>query len=328
MSIETGINVNPELITLKNRRGSILKILNFGASVFSLEIDGKTNVVVGPKSPHDYLKNAYSLEGKHFGASVGRHAGRISGGSFTINEQQYPVFHKDGVHLHGGRSGFTYKVWEILELNKGENPHVILQYLSADGEEGYPGNLSVTVKYTLTEGNVVELEYAAETDKTTVVNLTNHTYFNLNGYGSVRGHKLTIPAGEVLEVNEKNVPTGRFLSVEGGKLDFRNSRRLKDTFLDTVFKLDFNEKPIILSGDESGISLEIETNQPAVVVYVPPTLPRDWDYTTRIADERAAICLETQKFPDAPHIDHFPSVLLNPRETYKNRSRWKFISGS
>lgn len=317
-----------ELTTLKNKRGTVLTIMNFGATVFRLEINGKTNVVVGPKHPEDYLSEAYHEEGKHFGASVGRHAGRISGGSFEIKGEKFPIFEKDGVHIHGGKFGFTYKYWEIIEVTSGDDPHVILGYTARDGEEGYPGNLRVQVKYVLTEENVVEVEYTAETDKETVVNLTNHTYFNLNGHGSVNGHTLQIPADKVLEADSQNVPTGKFLAVTEGGLDFRSSSKIGSVFLDTVFSLTTNSEPVYLKGDESEISLQVETNQPAVVVYIPPTLPEAWEYATKIGEERAAICLETQKFPDAPHKDHFPSVLLNPGETYRNTTRWKFTSGS
>lgn len=317
-----------QVVVLKNDRGSILKVLNFGASIFSLEIDGKTNVVVGPKDPEDYLSKLYHEKGKHFGASVGRHAGRISGGNLQIKELQYPLFEEEGIHIHGGKFGFTYKFWTVKEVSEGKDPFVILEYFSPDGEEGYPGNLQVRVKYTLTEANVVEVEYSAETDSETAVNLTNHTYFNLNGHGSVNEHQLKIPADEVLETDSENVPTGKLLSVAGKEVDFRHVKKIGNTFLDTVFSLGTDRERILLKGDKSGISLEIETDQPAVVVYVPPTLPKAWKYTMEIGAERAGICLETQKFPDAPNHDHFPSVNLKPGETYRNRMLWRFTSGS
>lgn len=317
-----------ELVTLQNRRGTKLKVLNLGATVFSLEIDGKTNVVVGPKDPKDYLSDVYHQKGKYFGASVGRHAGRISGGGIELEDKFFPLFGREGVHLHGGKYGFTYKFWRIKEVNSEDDPFVILEYFSPDGEEGYPGNLRVRVKYKLTENNVVEVEYSAETDSETVVNLTNHTYFNLNGHGSVNGHELRIPADEVLESDERTVPTGRLLPVDGEETDFRHSRRIGKVELDTVFKFNGSDEPVVLKGDQSGISLQLVTNQPAVVAYIPPTLPGEWEYSTVIGEERAAICLEMQKFPDAPNHDHFPSVVLKPGDTYRNVTRWNFNSGS
>jgi aldose 1-epimerase len=317
-----------KVISLENQAGTVLKILNFGASIFSLEINGRTNVVMGPKNPEDYLSEAYHRKGKHFGASVGRHAGRISGGGFSIKGEDFAIFAKEGVHLHGGDFGFTYKIWEVNEVRQEEDPSVTLEYLSPDGEEGYPGNLRVKAKYTLRENNVVELEYSAETDKQTIVNLTNHTYFNLNGYGSINEHHLQIGANELLEVHANNVPTGKFLSVEKKGLDFRELKKIGKVELDTVFRLQEKRGAVLLKGDKSGISLQVETNQPAVVIYVPPDLPADWDYTTEIGKERPGICLETQKYPDAPNNDHFPSVILEPEEIYRNITRWKFISGS
>ncbi|NJW51332.1 aldose epimerase family protein [Salinimicrobium oceani] len=317
-----------ELFSLKNKRGTQLEILNFGATVFGLLIDGQTNVVVGPKEPETYISNVYLQEGKHFGASVGRHAGRISKGGFEINGQKFPLFGEEGIHLHGGKNGFTYKFWELIEHHTGKDPFVVLEYNSPDGEEGYPGNLRVQVKYTLQEDNAVKVEYSAETDRATIVNLTNHTYFNLNGCGSINNHELKIAADVVLETGKSNVPTGNLVEVDGREIDFREAKRLENISLDTTFCLANVPDPIFLKGDKSGISLEIETNQPAVVVYIPPTLPRSWDYATVVGEERAGICLEAQKFPDAPHHENFPSVLLSPGELYKNQSLWKFRSGS
>ncbi|MCC8358850.1 aldose epimerase family protein [Salinimicrobium sediminilitoris] len=316
-----------QLIKLKNRKGTELEILNFGATIFSLKIDG-INVIVGPSKPKDYLTDIYHRRGKFFGASVGRHAGRISKNEFELKDKKYSLFGKEGVHLHGGEYGFTYKLWEILEKEEKEDPFVVLQYSSPDGEEGYPGNLKVQVKYILSEENEVLIEYSAVTDKDTIVNLTNHTYFNLNGEGDVDDHKLKIFAEEYLETNAQKIPTGKFLKTAGTEFDFRQLVAVGEVPLDTTFKLDKDNPRIVLKGDKTKISLEVETNQPAVVVYVPEDLPTDWEYSTEIGSERAAICLETQKFPDAPHQRHFPSVVLTPGETYSNRTTWKFKTGS
>lgn len=315
-----------QLVSLVNGLGTQLKILNFGAAVFSLRFSSGKNVVVGPKNPEDYLTKLYHQRGKHFGASVGRHAGRISGGGFQIKETKYSIFGKDGIHLHGGDKGFSYKFWQINEVKEGKDPFVILEYFSPNGEEGYPGNLHVKIKYTLTEDDVIGVEYTAETDEETIVNLTNHTYFNLNGSGSIIGHELQIEADKVLETDDRNVPTGKFESLEGKEIDFRTSKKIGKANLDHVYSLE-GEKKIKLKGDRDGISLEVKTNQPAVVVYVPEVLPKDWEYSTAISANRAAICLETQQYPDAPHHPEFPGVILKPGEVYHNYTSWKFETG-
>lgn len=319
------------MLTLKNSRNTELKILNFGATIFSLEFQQQSesiNVVVGPEKPEDYLTEIYHKKGKYFGSSVGRYAGRISGGSFEIEGRKYPVFNEDGVHLHGGKNGFSYKFWDVEETCGGDDPSVLLSYFSEDGEEGYPGNLKVHVRYTLFENDTIEIEYSAETDRKTIVNLTNHTYFNLNGKGDVRAHKLQIKADQILEVDDKLLPTGRFLNVEHEKKDFRNPKPVDGDALDTTFKfIERDGEKVILRSPESGISLKVFTTQPAVVVYVPQDLPQDWKYSTNISEERAAICLETQNFPDAPHHSAFPSAILRPGEIYRNRTIWEFETG-
>ena len=316
-----------QLIRLKNKKNTELVVLNFGATIFSLNIGG-TNVIVGPADPDTYHSEIYHTRGKFFGASVGRYAGRISGGGFEIDGINYPIFEREGVHLHGGKNGFSYKFWEVTEVNQGEDPFVILEYHSPHLEEGYPGNLHVQVKYRLSENDEVEIEYLAQTDKKTVINLTNHAYFNLNGGGDVNNHKLQIEAGHYLESNAQNYPTGKLIEVKGTEYDFNRPATVGEVPLDTVFSLKNDKKQVLLVGDQSGISLEVNTNQPAVVVYVPEELPTDWNYSFDIASERAAICLETQKFPDAPHQPRFPSAILNPGETYVNNTLWKFKTGS
>lgn len=316
-----------ELIELQNKRDTRLKILNFGATIFSLTLES-VNVIVGPKNPKDYLTEIYHIRGKFFGATVGRHAGRISQSGFNLNGRKYPLFEKQGIHIHGGEYGLSYRFWSIVEKGEGKDPFVVLEYLSPDGEEGYPGNLRVRVKYTLTEDNELRIEYSAKTDKETVVNLTNHAYFNLNGAGDIDDHKLKIPAGEFLEVDGRTVPTGKLLKTSGTQYDFRKLTSIGEVPLDTAFSFQKGGNEILLKGDKSGITLQVQTNQPAVVVYVPDELPTDWEYSTDVSAERAGICLETQKFPDAVHQSHFQSIILKPGEEYKNLTSWKFISGS
>ena len=317
---------NLKLIKLVNSRNTELLILNFGATIFSLKVNG-INIIVGPEKPETYLTDIYHTRGKFFGASVGRYAGRISKGGFDIEGVKYPIFEREGVHLHGGEYGFSYKFWEVREMSETEDPFVILEYVSPHLEEGYPGELRVQVKYTLTEADEVKIEYTAHTDRKTIVNLTNHAYINLNGGGDIDDHKLQINAEKYLETNAQNVPTGNFLNTVGTEFDFRKPAAIGEVPLDTVFSLKEPKNQVVLTGDRSGISLEVTTNQPAVVVYVPEELPPDWNYSTEIGSERAAICLETQKFPDSPHQPNFPSVILEPGEVYSNSTFWKFKTG-
>lgn len=318
---------NLQLVKLVNKNNTELVILNFGATIFSLKING-INVIVGPEKPETYLADIYHTRGKFFGASVGRYAGRISKGGFEIEGVKYAIFEKDGVHIHGGEYGFSYKFWEVGEMRATEDPYVILEYVSPHLEEGYPGELRVQVKYTLTEADEVKIEYTAKTDRKTVINLTNHAYINLNGGGDIDDHKLQIRAEKYLETDAQKVPTGNLLNTAGTEFDFRKAAAIGEVPLDTVFSLKNGEKQVVLVGDQSGISMEITTNQPAVVVYVPEELPTDWKYTFDIASERAAICLETQNFPDAPHQPDFPSAILEPGQIYINTTLWKFKTGS
>ncbi|HET8753083.1 MAG TPA: aldose epimerase family protein [Salinimicrobium sp.] len=314
-----------EIVALRNSRNTVLEILNFGAAIFSLNFSNSINVIIAPKNPEDFLLPEYKQHNKCFGASIGRYAGRISNGEISIDGKEHQLFTRDGVHLHGGNFGFAYKLWKIKEVKKGENPSVLLTYFSEDGEEGYPGNLSVSVRYTLTEEDEVLIEYEAITDKETVVNLTNHAYFNLNGAGNIKDHFLRLNSEKVLEVDQKLFPTGTFLDTKGTKMDFSEGKKLGEITLDDVFPLKKDrEGEIILKGNHSGISLSIKSNQPAVVVYVPEKLPIDWDYQTEISEEKPSICLETQNFPDAPHHENFPSARLGAGEKYYSFSSWKF----
>ncbi len=231
---------------------------------------------------------------------MGRYAGRISNGSFEIDDKKYDLYTKDGVHLHGGKYGFSYKFWEVEEVTGGKDPSVSLSYLSEDGEEGYPGNLQVKVKYTLTEDDEVKIDYTATTDKKTFVNLTNHTYFNLQGRGNVNRHRLQLEADRMLETDRQLMPTGKLLKVEGTSKDFRAMKSVDQISLDTAFAFTAPQdsaKKIILESAESGISLQVYTQQPAVVVYVPEVLPQDWNYSTNIARSPAGYLPGNSKFP-------------------------------
>lgn len=318
-----------KVITLNNEAGNSLEILNFGAAILGFKMNDKrgeeVNVIVSPHSK-EYLSPVYKEHNKCFGASVGRYAGRIANGTFTLDDKEYKLSTKNGVHLHGGESGFQYKFWEVGEEKPAPNPSVKLSYTSEDGEENYPGKLEVSVLYTLTENNEILIEYSAKTDKKTVVNITNHAYFNLNGKGSVSDHFLQIEAEKILEVNEELLPSGNLTKLKKHPKNFSESKLIGNRSLDDAFVLRSGKDEVAarLFSPLTGIKLEVESNQPALIAYAPEDLPEDLNYRTEIADEYPSICLEAQNFPNAPNFRNFPVALLKPGEEYYNRINYRF----
>jgi len=317
-----------KIYRLKNEAGTILEILNLGAAVFSLKLkDPKgnfINVVVGPKNKEDFITEEYLQKNMGFGASIGRYAGRISQGKFILDNKDYQLYENNGVHLHGGERGLQHKIWQKHSETTGKNPSIILYCNSEDGEEGYPGNLNVQVQYTLTEENKLEIVYTASTDKRTIVNLTNHTYFNLSGEGSIRDHELYINADQILEVDERLRPTGNLRSLNSELKNFSSSKRIGNTFVDDTFILKEERIKAMVYAPDANLEMVFKTNQPAVVVFIPKDLPTNWKYNTSIAREFPSICLEAQNFPDAPNHSHFPSAVLQPGETYSNKISYTF----
>ena len=318
-----------KIYTIANEMGSKLQILNLGASVLSLIIKDKNekpvNVVVGPKNAEDYISEKYVEENKCFGASVGRYAGRSSHRSFLLKGKTYELYQKNCSHLHGGFRGFQSKLWKLEAENSGTDPSLTFSCVSEDGEEGYPGRLEIQVKYTLTSKNELIIEYTASTTKSCPVNLTNHTYFNLNGKGNISDQRLFINAEKILDTDSKLRPSGGFISLKEHSKDFSEERKIDQTALDDTFVLKENTRiAASLYSPETGIEMQVETNQPSIVVYIPEQLPRNWAYQTEIADAFPSICLETQNLPDAPNHSNFPNSILEPGEEYLNLSVFKF----
>lgn len=276
------------------------RILEYGAILQEfIHLPSGRNLVVGLSNAADYFEDPYSL-----GACVGRFAGRISGGHLMIDGQRYPLNTQQGVHLHGGQRGFSRKFWNIQEVVGGVNPHVTLTYLSRHLEEGYPGNLECKVTYRLNQDKL-EIIHEATTDQTTIVNLVNHSYFRLDEEADVRNYHLRINADRILKTSDNLLPTGDFIEVKNTPYDFRTAKKIGPLLLDTPFVLNAsNEAVAEIYSPNSGLGLKAYTNQPAVVVFTPPTFP--------------AICLETQNYPDAPSFEHFPSALLRPGAHYRN----------
>ncbi len=257
------------------------------------------NLVVKLPEPADYLADK-----RYLGACVGRFAGRISGGAFEVDDQRYPINTVNGVHLHGGQNGFSHKFWTIEEVLGGVTPQITLAYLSRHLEEGYPGNLQCKVTYRLNQDRL-EIIHEAETDQATLVNMVNHSYFRLDDADSVSHYQLRIAADRILRTHDNLVPTGAYLEVEGSPYDFRKAKALGAILLDTPFVLNgMEEAAATVYSPRSQTGLRVFTNQPAMVVFTP--------------DDLAAICLETQNYPDAPSKPHFPSSVLRPGAVYRN----------
>ncbi|KQS92449.1 aldose epimerase family protein [Chryseobacterium sp. Leaf394] len=327
---------------LRNENGMQLEIINFGAiitSIFVPDKDGKfEDVVLGFKNPEDYFNsNQYT-----YGAVVGRYANRISNARFAIDGREYQVTKNEGNnHIHGGKEGFANKIWRAEILEKPECDSLALYYHSADGEEGFPGNLSVTVIYTLRADNALEIEYSAETDRATVINLTQHSYFNLSGKHSaeITDHELQIHADYFLPIDGNSIPTGKICSVKNTPFDFNIMKEIGRDInhdheqlvfgngYDHCWVLKESESQIAgnLYHRKSGRNMEILTTEPGIQLYTGNFL--DGKYETKTGGYntfRTGLCLETQHFPNSPNQDHFPSTILNAGEFYKSKTIFRF----
>ncbi|MBU2996569.1 galactose mutarotase [Cellulophaga baltica] len=295
-------------ITIKND-SITLTVIDYGAIIQKIIVKDKNgipnNMVIGHDKPEDYLNDDMYLS-----ACIGRYAGRIADGKFSLNGTDYTLFEDNGIHLHGGKKGFNQKYFTIEEVKESEEPFIKLSYLSPHLEEGYPGNLKVMVTYALI-GNSLKITHEATTDKTTVLNLTNHAYFKLDNQPTVSNYNLELGCSRKLETNDKLLPSGNFVNIAGTSYDFRTKKKINDIKLDTPFEIDHNRtKAASVNSEVTGITMEVTTNQPALIVYTPPVT--------------GSICFETQNFPDAPNQNNFPSSKLEPGEKYFNESFFTF----
>ena len=319
--------------SISNSNGMELEILNYGATIVALRVPdkhgNKTNITVGFKNIEDYYIPNKPKNTLYLGASIGRFAGRISNGGITINKVFYPLYTEDKVHLHGGKEGFDKKLWKLDGISNETNPWMKLSYLSNHLEEGYPGNLKVTVTYQLLETNILKITYTAITDKTTHVNLTNHSYFNLNGKHSIKNHFLFIDSEKHLGVYKNLIPNGHIKNSKGTYFDLSKLKLIESipfNGFDDTFVLKGNSNIVAtLISPTTGIKMDVLTNQPAMVVYT----PRQFDKTILFKNgstysEFPAICFETQKMPDSPNKKRFTSTLLEAGNIYTNETMFKF----
>jgi aldose 1-epimerase len=331
--------VEVDLYTCTNANGSVLKMTNFGATTVALEVpdrEGKrANVTMGFDSLEGYLGGH-----PYFGATVGRYCNRIAKGRFTLDGQEYTLATNNGEnHLHGGDIGFNKVVWDAEPFQSDSGVGVKFTYQSPDGEEGYPGNLSVTATYTLTNDDELVVEFTATTDKATPVNLTNHNYWDLAGAasGTIRDHVLEIAADKYLPVDEGLIPTGELADVAGTPLDFTQPEkigaRLDQIQADPVgydhcyaLRGEVGEMKLAarVKDPESGRVMEIHTTQPGLQFYSGNFL--DGSAENGGYQQYDGFCLETQLFPDSPNQPEFPNTILRPGETYQHKTVHKFMA--
>jgi len=326
------------LFTLTNANGMVAKITDYGAILTELHTpdrNGKMgDVVLGFDNLDSYLKGH-----PFFGATVGRYANRIAKGKFTLDGKEYTLAVNNGPnHLHGGTVGFDKVVWAAKPVRRTDGPAVEFHYLSKDGEEGYPGNLDVTVVYTLTNKNGLRIDYTATTDQDTVCNLTNHSYFNLGGQGDIRRTELMLNCDKFVPVDDTLIPTGELQSVKGTNMDFTTMHPIGDhldevgkdpTGYDHCYVVNGGGKKLTLAAKAydptSGREMTVYTTEPGIQLYTSNFL----DGTNvgkggQVYQKHAAFCLEAGRFPDTPNHPKFPSAELRPGETYRQRTEYVF----
>lgn len=332
------------LYTLRNGQGMEIAVMNYGAILTSVKVPDSKGQVADIALGFDSLEGYLGTQ-PYMGATVGRYANRIAKGRFTLNGEQYTLAVNNGANaLHGGLKGFDKKIWRAKSVSSDDGPAVEMTYVSPDGEEGYPGTLTATVTYSLSNDNEVRIHYKATTDADTVLNLTNHSYFNLAGAGkgTILDHMVAINADRFTPVDSGLIPTGELKSVEGTPFDFRTptaiGARIDETGDEQIKLGGGYDHNFVLNGGAgnlrfaarakepvSGRVMEVFTDQPGLQFYTGNFL--DGSVTGKGGiqyEKRFGFCMETQHFPDSPNKPEFPSVLLKPGETFETTTVYKF----
>lgn len=335
-----------QLYTLRNAAGMEVKITNFGGRVTSISVPDRNkkigDVVLGFESVDGYT--AKPASGAYFGAIIGRYGNRIAKGTFSLGGHTYHIPTNDNPRpnsLHGGARGFDSRIWEAKQGSSPQGPTLRLHYLSPDGEEGFPGNLNVTVVYLLDGKNSLHIDYTASTDKDTVVNLTNHSYFNLAGAGSetVLNHKLMLEADHYTPVDSNLIPTGAIAPVAGTPFDFRKpytiGARINDNNEQLKLGKGYDHNFVLNQGGLAALAAKVEDPSSGRVMEVFTTEPGVQFYSGNFLDGsvhgiggtyglRSALCLETQHFPDSPNHPNFPSTVLHPGQEFHSTTIYRF----
>ena len=330
------------LYILVNKNGCELTLTNYGARIVSLMVPDKNGKMIDVVTGHNNIQEYLTSEEPYFGATCGRYANRIAKGKFTVDGVLYDklAINNGPNSLHGGVKGFNFHVWDANQLDK---QTIEFSRLSPDGEEGFPGNLQVKVIFKLTDDNAVDITYYAETDKPTIVNLTNHSYFNLSGAGDpyIGDHLLCIDADYYLPTDDTAIPYGEKSAVEGTPMDFRkptaiglqidqNFEQLRNGHgIDHNWVLntqgDINQICASLKSPKTGIKLDVYTDEPGIQVYCGNFLDGTLSGKKEIQyNFRASVCLETQKYPDTPNKPEWPSCVLRPGEKYTSHTIFRF----
>ncbi len=333
---------NTDLFILRNKNKAEAAFTNYGARIVSLRVpdqSGKlTDVGVGFAGVEAYRQSTEP----YFGATIGRYGNRIAGGKFKLDGQEYSIFINNSPNaLHGGKKGFQDVVWDARQVN---DQTLEFSYLSKDMEEGFPGNLQVKVIYSLSDDNELIINYEASTDKKTIVNLTNHAFFNLNGEGSgnILNHSLQINAAQYTPVDSTLIPLGKLVSVAGSPFDFRKAVKIGGRIENHTIQLKYGKgydhnyvlnpaesgkmkSAAIARGDQSGIVMEVFTQEPGLQFYSGNFMQGKNTFKGGSKDDfRTAFCLETQHFPDSPNQPAFPETVLKPGDLYKTSTVYKF----
>lgn len=334
------------IFTLKNSNGMTAEITNYGGIVVRLFVADKNkkfdDVVLGFDTLEDYVNN----NKPYFGAIIGRHANRIEDSKFELNGIQYQLYANNGRnHLHGGLKGFDKMVWQPEVVENSNQESLQLTYRSQDGEENYPGNLDVKVTYTLTDDNALRIDYSAVSDKDTVVNLTNHSYFNLAGHGlgDILNHKLMINGDKFTVINDECIPTGEIRDVNGSPMDFTTltfiGSRINSEDEQIAFGKGYDHNWVLNGGgkslekaaevleEKSGRVMEVYTTKQGIQFYTANFLDNSICYKDdAVYDKRSGFCLETQYFPNALKHKNFPSPILKAGQDYKHTTIYKFLT--
>lgn len=328
------------LYTLKNKNGMVMAVTDFGATLHTLLVPGKDgkllDVVLGYDDPAGYE----GPSGTYFGATVGRNANRVGGAAFTLNGKTYTLGNNDGGNnLHSGPDGYSFRVWQVKAIT---DSSITFTLHSPAGDQGYPGALDVDVTYTLTDDNAVRIDYRAVPDADTVVNLTNHSYFNLNGHasGSIEGHRVWVDADCFTPADAASIPTGEILSVEGTPMDFRTpkevGRDIGADFEPLIFGCGYDHNWCLNNGGkfakvatlegQSGIAMEIFTDLPGVQIYTGNFLKQEPGKDGVVYAHRQGICFETQYYPDGVNNPNFPSPICPAGKVWESTTVYRFIN--
>lgn len=321
MSVEKSSFGAYTLYTMKNDSGSSVSVLDLGAAVQSIIVPDRNgvlgDVVLGYDTPQEYLDN----DG-YFGAAVGRYANRIAKAQFTLNGTPYKLTANEGANtLHGG-VGFSKRRFDVTAV--GDNS-VRFELHDPDGGDGFPGKVTVSVEYDFEDDNRLVISYTAQSDKDTVLNLTNHSYFNLAGRGDILSHELRINADSYLPVDSELIPTGEVSPVDGTPFDFRTRRKVENGYYDHCFALS-GQRCAELYEPECGRIMRVKTDMPAVQFYAGGATGTRNGKNGAVYGKNSALCLETQFYPDAPNRPGFPSAVLKAGETYSHQTVYEFMT--